>query len=639
MNPLEKHFPIRLVIHHLLSVKCYRRNTGLESILLMPWLALIVCLNMVWAAEESFWNRQADRPVPEGAKVTLEVNHPEYLLGENVLVQFILENIGDQPFEFSSGGDYRGADRHLRFKVTAEDESGHMVKEPYTSTACMGGLGGPRILKPGEKILFSLPLMRYCRIENPGRYTIRATHDFGWKEGQQKHPTGETTITFRMPDHQEAEQVIRDMLALPDGSHTIMGEHSTPSLDFRCLRFPIYIEILARMAREGDERAIEGLRYIPTVEATKTLIQLAGEPDQEMALQAANVLYERLPLPEAHYMPNVIGASGPPKLSIRGDLVERSWDDTLAPEVRAVATKLLQSEDIHGIAAGALVVTCVGSTEDAAVVNNAINRIRESTYHARKNPDDNILDFPQPLRELLRAMDALHKQGYLVGEYFVGEAEILLYFHYLSDTSAPRSEQWLEHLNTFGVSGWYPIRMEAVRSIPKPMPEECIDFVKARLEDQDLGVCRAACIAAGDSGKPAFIRPLLDIVATEHHDWLLREASNAAQKLGAGFDLYETWAGRLHEAGIYDLALDSLQSVLELPRSYSGRIDLKREERLSLQEAWKQFLNEHAGEIRAGKQIKITDPGVTPALAGRARVWRLPDGSSWPVTAETDKSN
>jgi hypothetical protein len=80
-----------------------------------------------------------------------------------------------------------------------------------------------------------------------------------------------------------------------------------------------------------------------------------------------------------------------------------------------------------------------------------------------------------------------------------------------------------------------------------------------------LGVCRAACTAAGASGNPEFLRPLLDLIATEHHEWLLREASRAAESLEAGFELLEVWAERLADQRLYPLALDALQAVLEVP--------------------------------------------------------------------------
>jgi len=54
--------------------------------------------------------------VPAGAKVTLEVDRHEYFIGENVPVNFILENTGDQPFVAEFGGDYRFASRSTRLR-------------------------------------------------------------------------------------------------------------------------------------------------------------------------------------------------------------------------------------------------------------------------------------------------------------------------------------------------------------------------------------------------------------------------------------------------------------------------------------------------------------------------------------------
>jgi len=45
----------------------------------------------------------ATQLVPVGAKVTLEVDHQEYFIGENVIVHFILENVGNQPFNAIQG--------------------------------------------------------------------------------------------------------------------------------------------------------------------------------------------------------------------------------------------------------------------------------------------------------------------------------------------------------------------------------------------------------------------------------------------------------------------------------------------------------------------------------------------------------
>lgn len=598
-------------------------------------LAVAICSSPVRAGDGSMWADRGTRPVPAGAKVTLELDRPEYFLGENVLVHFILQNTGDVAFDASWGGDYRGASRRLRFKVTATDEAGQVAEDPDPSPTCFGGLGGTKTLAPGESYICSLPLMRYCDIVRPGVYTITATHDFGWKEDQRKRPVGETKITFRMPNSRQAEQIVSEMAKLPKWPNVSVGERSSAYADFRCLRHPIYLDILADLARDGDVRTIESIGLIPTLKASRALITLAGGSNKELALKAAMTLNNRLPYPESHYLPVSPGSSQERQLSTRGRLVERAWDEKLIPEVRGLAARLLASEDLPTVAAAAFMVTCVGTKEDASAVLGAINQARKPTHRNRTDPKDNILNTPQPIGELLRAMDTLRTRGYSLGENVSGDAEILLFFHFLRDDPTPRPKRYRQFLEAFGTSSWFPIREAAIRSIPKPSPPEYRSFVMERLEDKDLGVCRAACMAAANSKDTTFLRPLLDLIATEQHSWLLRAAGNAAYELAPGpqLALLNVWADRLADAKVYPIALDTLQSVLEVPSGgHSGRTDLDRSERLRLRRAWKEFLALHADDIRAGKRFKLSDPAVTSELVGRARSWRLPDGTRWPAT-------
>jgi len=586
------------------------------------------------ADEAAMWAANATRPVPAGAKVTLELDRSTYFLGENVLVHFILRNTGDTPFVASWGGDYRGASRQLRFTVTATDEAGKVVEDPDPSPRCMGGFGGPRILKPGEKSVSSLPLMRYCAIAKPGIYTIRATHDFGWQEGERKRPVGETKITFRMPTPQQAEQIVNEMGKMRTSSNAFVGKRSSPYADFSCLRHPVYLALLKSRASAGDARILRGLGQIPTAEATMALIELAGAPDGNVALKAATTLNARLPYPKSHYVWRPPGSTEPPKLTIRGRLVERAWDKKLVPRARRLAAKLLANEDRQITAAGAFMITCVGTKEDAPAVLAAINQARNPTHRNRTEPKDNILDTPQPVRELLQAMDALRTRGYALGEGISGEAEILLHFHMLRDDASPRPKRYRQHLLAFGTSSWPPIRVAAVYSLPKEVPPEYRPFLLERLEDKDLGVCLAACVVVGKSGDAQFVQPLLDLIATERHEWLLRGATTAAESLMGGpkLPLLELWVEKLDDARLYPDALDVLQKLFSgLPGSWGGRTDLSRTERRQLRKAWQAFLALHADEIRAGKRFKLSDPAVASALVGRARSWQLPDGTSWPV--------
>jgi len=592
------------------------------------------------------WDAQASMPMPEGAKVTLKTGHAEYFLGENVLVDFVLENTSDQPFQISTGGDYRGSSRALRFIVTATDETGNVAEDPDPSKMNFGGLMGSEEVKPGGNFTRTLLLMRYCRIAKPGRYTIRATHDFGWKESsQRKRPVGETVLTFREPTPDEAEAVVSAMETLPD-LHDLshiprVGQGRSDYADFSYLTHPVYLKPLLRRVEAGDYKGFVGLGGIATREATEALVNLSTNANPELARMAINLLVMRMPNP-ANF--KYAFWNGPPfTTEFRQHLVEQSWDAEFAPALRVLATNLLTrtGAEKNGIntrmaasgaflrddssesevATGAKILTLIGELEDVDAVLTAMNRALGPMVNPRRENKDNISDLPQPLRELIGAMNALREKGYMLPEGYRGGAHGLLYFTWLADQPEPRPKDWLRFLTVFGGDqSRYPGRIAALNSIPLPLPEGCVEFVMERLSDPDLGVCRVACGIAGDSGNQTFLKPLIEIIATEHHEWLFQAASESAKKLGGGYELLEAWADRMSEEHLYDDALRYISSAVlkDRPSGIStGRTDFTRAERLALRDAWKQFLAKHADEIKRGRQFKHDDRTLSPTLLGR----------------------
>lgn len=573
------------------------------------------------------WEANAKNSVPEGAKVIIDCDRQEYFLGENVLLHFILENTSDKPFEADFGGDYRGAIRHLRFKVTATDESGRMAEDPDPSGFCGGGFGGARKLNPGEKFIESLPLMRYRRILQPGRYKIHVTHDYGWKEDQRKRPVGEISLVFRMPGPDEAEAVVAAMEHQPLNPDNSNGERAQNYADFTALCQPVYLKPLLRRAEKGDLNALEGICWIGSSDATKALVGLATNANPKLALEAARTLSIRLPDP-ALDSTNGFGGFPPFTREARRQIVRDSWDAKLAPAVRSLATNYLAHSETSEVAAGAFMIEAIGTTNEASSVRAALDRVLDPLVRPRRDPNDNILDQPEGVRQLLNAMNVLHSHGYTIDEdHLSGQGAFLLYFTWLASQPPPRPGRWLELLNVFGENCRYPTRVAALNSIPQPVPDDCTAFVKARLTDDDLGVVRAACTVAGRSGNRDLLRPLLEIIATEHHEWLLREATDAAKKLGANFDLLDVWADRLTEEHICHLALDNLDTIVERkPDSWLDQSGLttSRGARIALRHEWKAFLAKHADEIRQGKKFKEDDPVLTPALIGRFRTTEAP---------------
>jgi hypothetical protein len=380
-----------------------------------------------------------------------------------------------------------------------------------------------------------------------------------------------------------------------------------------------------------------GLGLIETKEATAALIALAGGENADAALNAALTLNRRLPDPE---FDGQIQGRGPfrfDQMAIRRRLAASSWDPRFAKDVRVLAVKYLAGKETRPVGTGAFMMEAVGTTEDAPTVKAAIERFLSEPRNNRDEPSADILNDPEPLPELLRAMQMLHRRGYELGPGLSGNGEILLYFAWLADKPGPRPNDWFQTFDAFRTAGPFVVREAALRSIPQPVPENCVPAVLAGIADPDYGVERAACEVAGKSGNPQFVKPLLEVVATAHHEWLLRDASNAAHMLGARYELYQAWVPRLVEDKMLNLALGGLQGILSQSTGSGGRIDLPRGERFAMQKAWQEFLAKHEKELRSGKTFKLGGPELTPAMYGRARQFQLPDGKSWPPSPSPDR--
>jgi hypothetical protein len=129
-------------------------------------------------------SQRMPKGIPAGVEIKLVADNETYFLGENILLHYEVKNTGTEPIMVELGGDYRGAPRHTRFHVVATDEAGSAMDDPTPSPQNHGGFGGGGIIKPGETLFESVPIMRYCLFENPGKYTIRIAHDLGWSENR-----------------------------------------------------------------------------------------------------------------------------------------------------------------------------------------------------------------------------------------------------------------------------------------------------------------------------------------------------------------------------------------------------------------------------------------------------------------------
>ena len=191
---------------------------------------------------------QRAEPIQGKAAVELKFDKQQYYLGELCTVEFVLKNTDEKDIAYSAGGDYRGSGRALRFRVQAVDADGAVVPEA-DPVMCMGGLSGIGTLQPGKEWRQTLRSLDYLKLTKPGKYTIRITHDLGWKDPQA--PIGETQVEFLMPDQRQAEKILGAIsaeLKRADPERNWQG-WKVPSL--KDLALPVYLPLLKKRALAG----------------------------------------------------------------------------------------------------------------------------------------------------------------------------------------------------------------------------------------------------------------------------------------------------------------------------------------------------------------------------------------------------
>ncbi|MDP6354799.1 MAG: HEAT repeat domain-containing protein, partial [Planctomycetota bacterium] len=246
------------------------------------------------------------KPWPQEAQISYEPERKVYLLGEPILVDFVVKNTGKRPFAFYEGQDSRCAARNLRFRFVATDEAGDRVRDPYPFTSSWGGVLLHNFLMPGESYRKTLDLRRWCAFVCPGVYRVTGGQILGWdseekiarrRQTRGPHPVGgRFNITIREPDRATMEALVEKKDA---------GDRPVSAIDcyFKLLHAPAYVPILKAMLKdEGQDRqrTLRGLAGIQTHEVTRLFIDQMKSDDWKIRIAAAREVFLRLPARVVH---------------------------------------------------------------------------------------------------------------------------------------------------------------------------------------------------------------------------------------------------------------------------------------------------------------------------------------------------
>jgi hypothetical protein len=530
------------------------------------------------------------------ARIDLGLRRSQFFLGENVLVDFCVVNTSDETFKIEVGGDYRGSSRSLRFKVQVRDASGALVADPDPDPMNFGGIGYSPEIAPGKRWCASLALMRYARIEAPGTYTITATHDLGWKD--ETPPTGTATVKFVMPTAAQAETVVANMAALPVDPSTSAGKVSPEYQDFSTLHFNAYVLPLGARAKAGDARAIDGLTWTPTEEATRALVILLGSPNADVARAAAHGLAMRLPDPALN---GALGKRNP----FEGTYAEqrkylgKAWVPALENDVRAAAKTRLASTDEQNQRDGAFMLEALGTAADAPDLIKALDVAIEKT---RTTPAEKDV-YPVPrgaCQELLRATEMLVARG-------------------LPPIASPKSPGqiavWLYGLDNAKPAGWEGemrkllrhaipyVREIALGKVPAGSASTFAADIAANLTNADPDVVVAAAKLA-QRDKVTSLGKNVVAAIPKMTGIRLNAVSYAAYELGARQERVDALIPLLANKALFADVMRELFG-LSSQQSYGSSGDTPDAERAILVTRWKAFAAKHASEIKAGTKMPL----------------------------------
>ncbi|MDP6444260.1 MAG: M56 family metallopeptidase [Pirellulaceae bacterium] len=224
-------------------------------------------------------------------------NKQSVVLGEPMFVTFVVLNLGSAPVSIDFGGDYRGSNRHDRFKIKVYDETGKLLDDP-NEFGNHGGLSQQFVAPPYDGKSERVDLTAFRTFGGPGKYTVECgfTLEPAWNAKPAVRFKTPVTTSFSLeitPRDGEHVQVVLDELVAR--SLQTRGKPLRDLVgDIVAFGKELAADDLATMAAGGDREhriaAINGLGSIASDESRDALLGLAKDDDLEIHVAAINSL-------------------------------------------------------------------------------------------------------------------------------------------------------------------------------------------------------------------------------------------------------------------------------------------------------------------------------------------------------------
>ncbi len=507
------------------------------------------------------------KPAPKSIRVDLKLARKEFQLGESIVVDIELTNVGMEPVPYERGGFYPDLRLNDGFRMSAEkvDETGKSIGQPVERWPFPENHGGPVggfTLKPDEDHASTLFVTRYLRFLEPGRYRLRIENVD--RDQLAVYASGETFLTLKQPSLDEARGVYRAMKRAPrkaydDNAMKFLGD----AADFEAMHQAIYLPVLKEHAEEGDVDALSSLERMETVEANEALVAVLDRAlkrdDWQLARACYRHLQQYLPFPNWYDEPLNDYDKG------RRERVTRTWK----PEFGPVMTRLARRQAVEVAArmrqrqtqpadADAndpvfmdlfqrgmfpedhpqsllkdidYIYRCVGRPEDFSECLSAYAHSIEltKTLPLEKfqyfRPRGSASGFTHTVIRMIQRGAKPPERPAHPGE--AAAFAIALHTQVAFRPAGWREElmKWLKHDS--------PYLAEVILGhLPQPVPEEVLEYLPTALASQAVDLQIAACHVARQHPRAAYRAPLQKILETASDEYLRKYAVDAARANG-----------------------------------------------------------------------------------------------------------
>lgn len=565
----------------------------------------LLLLGTVWAGDPQ---EKQHRGFVMGTKITLKARKAHYFLGENILLDYQVEYHGEGALAVDTITGLGSPD----CTVIALDPDGKKTPASTREFRFTGQSG--RYLRRGDSILFTIPLSYYCRLEKPGKYRIRAAHNLLWTNRDVAIADGdprwaEAAIDVSMPDGVQASKVVEQMLRSKEDVRLYQRAYCTwdtnDYADFACLRYPIYLPALEKMADDvhGDQRALLGIAHNPTPEATRALLRLLATATKDRCKKIVAHLCDRLPAPKGL---NRQERCNPIQIEIAEDtvqderdadpkLVRASWRDDFSEPVRRVARKLLGDADRELVQCAAYVLEAIGNQEDMPDLTAAVSSLVPIVEGTRAPEcDSEVAPLRQALTDLTYAIEAMAARGVDPKAEPRTPGEIIHFVASVKHRKEFRPDGWEKQYQDWVRMGSPYVRDFVLFNGPQPLPKALVD---------------------------AYRDGMLRVIATTHDQKIHRAVQSAlefkvpvGELLGMLVDRMDS--GGLFYSRIYSCATDLLETGKHERVRVSCMRPLSKRELAAVQVRWRQFLKEHDQAIRNGQRFDSSSREYRRLLRG-----------------------